>query len=110
MGKPWRTESHLSLVVVTALRPVPTLLLDAMPFVASLLNDRPMVGHGLLAAVFIYKSENTKTLLHLAFTIQNPKISSIIVSTILAYLFIIIAYLFTVLHSFYFDIILTPCA
>ena len=51
-----------------------------------------------------------KTLLLIAYTYKTPKISSIIVSTILAYLFTTMAYLLIVLHLFYFDIILTTCA
>ena len=42
---------HLHLVVRAALRPILDFLLNAMSFVASMLDDRPMVSHGLLATL-----------------------------------------------------------
>ena len=50
----------------------------------------------------ILKSENKKHLYFLHSHIKTTKISSIIVSTILSYLFTTIAYLLIVLHLFYY--------
>ena len=66
------------------------------PFLIIRNNFSTTFKHFLHSAIL--KSENTKTLLLLAFTYKTPKISSIIVSTILALLLTTIAYLFTVLH------------
>ena len=106
-------QSHMSTLCV----PVSTSLVKR-ECICETMNPRSIFNHKKHLSNNFYhftifchlKSKNTKTLLHLAFIIKNPKISFIIATTILAYLFTTIACLFLVCIAYYLDIILTPCA
>ena len=81
-------------------------------------NFPTTIIHFLFSA--IYKFENTKILLLLAFTIHNPKTLSIIAIIILAYhhcifisclhIYFLFAYLLLVCIHYYLYIVITPCA